>query len=94
MRPPQTDRCELCGRDKPLTFHHLIPRKMHRKRKVRERFDREEIVSRGIWVCRLCHRQIHRFHDQQTLALELNTRDALMRETRMAGFLAWARKQR
>lgn len=67
---------------------------MHGRRRVRERFDREEMTSRGIWVCRLCHRQIHRLHDQQTLAMSLNTREALVREPQMASFLAWARRQK
>ena len=94
MRPPQTDRCELCGRDKPLTFHHLIPRKMHRKRRIRAQFRREEMVSRGLWVCRLCHRQVHRLYNQEELATRLNTRGALASAPEMNSFLRWARKQK
>ncbi|MFP4066189.1 MAG: hypothetical protein ACLFRR_09925 [Spirochaetaceae bacterium] len=89
-----TDRCELCGRRKPLSFHHLIPRKNHRKRRFRRHYDREELTSRGLWLCRLCHRQIHRFYSEEELGERLHSREALLSEPRMARFLAWARKQK
>ena len=94
MKRDAPDRCELCGREKPLTFHHLIPRKTHRKRAIRARHSRAELITRGIWLCRLCHRQIHRFYDERELADRLNTKDALESEPQMARFLEWARKQK
>ncbi len=87
-------RCELCGRHKPLSFHHLIPKKTHSKRRFQRLFSKEERTGRGIWVCRLCHRQIHRFFTEVELAESYNTREALVAEPQMASFLAWARKQR
>lgn len=93
MKPPQPGRCELCQRKKPLTFHHLIPRKTHRKPRIRRRFHRDELHSRGLWVCRLCHSQLHRFYTEEHLAETLNTRDRLLEEPEMVRFLAWARRQ-
>lgn len=94
MKPPQPTACTLCGRDKPLTFHHLIPRKVHGKRHWRANHSREELARNGIWVCRLCHRQIHRFFSEADLAESLNTAAALRKEPQMARFIGWARKQK
>jgi len=91
---PAPERCELCGRIKPLTFHHLIPRSLHKKRTVQARFDKTERVSRGLWICRLCHRQIHRLYSRRRLAEELNSREALVSEPEMEKFLSWARRQK
>jgi len=93
-KPAPADHCELCGREKPLTFHHLIPRKNHRKRRFRRDFDRDELKSRGLWLCRLCHRQIHRFYSEDELGQRLNSREALLAEPQMLRFLEWARKQK
>lgn len=87
-------RCELCDRDTALTFHHLIPRRAHGKRRIRERFDRRDLHTRGLWLCRLCHRQLHRFYSEMELAERLNTRERILAEPAMQRFLAWARKQK
>jgi hypothetical protein len=94
MKPPVPERCELCHREKTLTFHHLIPKKTHRKRRIRYRYHRDELHHRGLWVCRLCHRQLHRFFSEEQLAEDLNTRDRILEEPAMVRFLAWARRQR
>lgn len=86
--------CQLCGRDVPLTFHHLIPRKNHRKRFFQRRFDREEMRTRGVWLCRDCHRAIHRLYDERTLGQHLNTLEALRAEPAMQRHVAWVSRQR
>jgi hypothetical protein len=86
--------CELCGRETALSFHHLIPRKNHRKRRFKKRYSTQELKSRGLWLCSLCHRQIHRFYSEDELGRRLNTREALLQEPEMQRFLRWARKQR
>ncbi|NBC29915.1 MAG: hypothetical protein GVY29_07975 [Spirochaetes bacterium] len=90
----QATRCELCGREASLSFHHLIPRKNHRKRRFKRQYDTRELKSRGLWLCRLCHRQIHRFYSEDELGTRLNTRAALLAEPQILRFLEWARKQR
>jgi hypothetical protein len=93
-KPAQSQACQLCGRETSLTFHHLIPKKTHRKRRVLRRFPREELHTRGLWLCRLCHRQLHRFYSEEELAESLNTREAIIADPSMARFLVWARKQK
>ena len=68
----KTGRCCLCGRDTELTFHHLIPRKVHRRARFRKHATRTELQA-GIDLCRLCHRGLHRLYDEMTLAKRLNS---------------------
>ena len=93
-KPAQPQACELCRRETSLTFHHLIPKKTHRKRRVLRRFARDELHTRGLWLCRLCHRQLHRFYSEDELAETLNTRKSILNDPHMARFLGWARKQK
>lgn len=84
--------CALCGRRAPLTFHHLVPRKVHRRPRFRRGYSREELAT-GVEVCSLCHSAIHRFHDEMTLATRLNTLEALRADPALARHAAWAAKQ-
>jgi hypothetical protein len=85
--------CELCGREKPLTFHHLIPRKCHRKKWFLRHFDKVEMKTRGLDLCRDCHRHLHRSFDEQTLGRHYNTREALMAQEEISKFVAWVKKK-
>ena len=66
-RTPAPNRCELCGRDKPLTFHHLIPRKNHNKNRFRKRYAKGEMRTRGLYLCRPRHSGIHDLIDEKEL---------------------------
>jgi len=85
--------CALCGRALPLTFHHLIPRMMHRRPYFQRRFSAEQLDS-GIDVCRPCHDAVHRFFDEQTLGRELNTLQALLAREEIQRHVRWAARQR
>jgi hypothetical protein len=92
----KTGPCELCGRPgKSLTFHHLIPRHCHRKRRFRNRFTVEEMRSSGLWLCRACHGGIHDLiPDEQTLGWSYNTRGLLLAHEGVRKHVAWVRKQK
>lgn len=85
--------CATCGRDTVLTFHHLIPRKLHRRARFRRDYDRETL-ARGIHVCLACHRGIHRSYDEMTLAMRLNTLPSLLDDPVLARHFAWVAKQK
>lgn len=93
MARDTSGRCELCGREQPLTFHHLIPRKMHRRPRFRKRYSREQL-NRGVLLCRLCHRAVHRLYDEMELAQRLNSLTALRADPAVARHLAWAARQK
>ncbi len=87
--------CELCGREKPLTEHHLIPRAVHGKKYFQKRFSKEEMTHRRISICRKCHKGIHRLiPDEKELARDYNTREALLTHERVAKHVAWVAKQK
>ncbi len=85
--------CELCGRIRPLTFHHLIPRANHGNKWFRKRFSRDEMRGRGAWLCRACHDKVHELFDEKTLGRTFNRIEALRAEPEVARFVAWVRKR-
>lgn len=93
MKLPKDEICATCRRERETTFHHLIPKKMHRKRVVQEQFSKEELMHTGIWVCRDCHKEIHRIFSHQELAETYNSLQALLNHDRFNSFLNWVKKQ-
>lgn len=87
-----SDRCELCHRRRPLTFHHLIPRTLHSNKWFKKNFTREQMAA-GLNVCRDCHGAIHRFIPEKRLGREYNTRKKLLAEPQVAQFVAWIAKR-
>lgn len=77
----------------PLTFHHLIPRKVHRRPHFKRRYDRETLNA-GIMVCRRCHRGIHRQYDEMTLAKSFNSLEALLADAPLSAHFQWVAKQK
>lgn len=87
-------RCELCGREKPLTFHHLIPKAVHGKKRFAKRYSKQEMQARGINVCRLCHNGIHDLISEKELAENFTTKEALLEHPAIAKHVAWVKKQK
>ena len=92
--PASTKTCQLCDRERPLTFHHLIPKKTHKRTYVRNRFTKQEMQARGIYLCKDCHRVVHRFIDHRSLAMSYNTLEALQQHPEIEKFVGWVKKQR
>ncbi len=84
--------CELCARHTALTFHHLIPRKLHRRPRFQKDFSAEQLNA-GLRICYACHRGIHRLYDEMTLAQRLNSRAALLADPAVAKHVAWVARQ-
>ena len=87
-------RCELCGRVKPLTFHHLIPKAVHGRKRYQKRHSKQELRTRGIHVCRLCHNGIHDLISERELADRFTTTESLLEHPALMRHIAWARKQK
>jgi 5-methylcytosine-specific restriction endonuclease McrA len=86
-------QCPCCGREVALTFHHLIPRKVHRRPRFRKNFDRE-LLNRGMFLCRRCHNGIHKRYDEMTLARDFSTPEALLTDPDLQRHFNWVAKQR
>jgi hypothetical protein len=87
-----TGRCPGCKRHAALTFHHLIPRKMHRRRRFKTAYNREQL-ARGIYLCRLCHDGIHQRFDELTLALHYHDARRLLAAPELESHFQWVSRQ-
>lgn len=85
--------CALCHRHCALTFHHLIPRKLHRRTFFQKNASKEERQA-GIYICRPCHSGLHKLYDEVQLGKNLNTLDALQADEAIARHVAWVAKQK
>ena len=85
--------CMLCARQVPLTFHHLIPRKMHRRPYFQKHYSKRQL-EHGVWLCQLCHKAIHRLYDEMTLAKQFNSLQKLAQDPSIIRHVEFAQKQR
>jgi len=93
MAQDNIGHCCLCQRHCPLTFHHLIPKKMHRRSRFKKQFSKAEL-NQGINICRRCHSGIHDLHDEMTLAKQYSTLEALQSDLQLSRHVAWVAKQK
>lgn len=89
----ESDVCPFCKRRVELTFHHLIPKKVHRRQFFKKKYSRQEL-RQGLEVCRLCHDGIHDLFDEMKLAKELRTYEALVEHEAFRRHFSWVAKQR
>lgn len=85
-------QCRLCKRMTHLTFHHLIPRKMHRRTYFKKHYSRETLND-GIDLCHQCHSGIHKLYDEMQLARVFNTVEALLDDPAVSRHVAWVARQ-
>jgi hypothetical protein len=94
--PPPNDPprvCALCSRAAPqLTRHHLVPRTLHKRPRIRRSFTREERHT-VILLCRPCHKQIHAVLTESELARNYTTVAALAAHPDIARFVDWIARQ-
>lgn len=88
------DLCELCLRKNlKLTFHHLVPRKMHKKKYIRKAHPNIEFNKYGIHVCIPCHKQLHNTFSHRELALTYYTIERILMSDLMCAAIAFNAKQ-
>jgi hypothetical protein len=85
--------CPLCGRESSLTLHHLIPKKLHRRKFYRKNYSKGEL-NQGVEVCRLCHNGIHDLYDEMTLAKRFASLKLLQTDAALRKHFGWVAKQR
>ncbi|ARN75300.1 hypothetical protein [Oceanicoccus sagamiensis] len=91
-RGAQVGSCPLCQRQTNLTFHHLIPKKMHRRSFFKKHYKRQQLAA-GIYICRQCHTGIHTLFTEMTLAKELNTVKQLRQNKALNKHCRWVARQ-
>lgn len=85
--------CELCNREKQLTFHHLIPKKNHKINYIKKKYSSININTYGINICRDCHKMIHKIIPHKSLALEYNSKEKLQNHSDLKKFILWVKTQ-
>lgn len=89
----KSGQCPLCQRECALTFHHLIPRKMHRRTYFRKHYSREQL-NQGIAICRACHNGIHKTYDEMQLAKHFHNLASLQQDPTLARHFQWVARQK
>lgn len=84
--------CELCGREATTTFHHLIPRTLHSKKRFKVRYSYEQLQC-GLDLCKLCHHAVHHLLSERELGEKYYTRRLLLENEAIRRHVAWAKKQ-
>jgi len=85
--------CELCKREKELTFHHFIPRCLHKNKWFKKIFTREE-MNMGIDICKEdCHKEIHKLINEKEMGRSFNTIQKLMRHTKVKRYIKYIKNQ-
>lgn len=85
--------CPLCRRLTHLTFHHFVPRKVHRRAHFKKHFTKDQL-NQGVALCRQCHSGIHRFYDEMHIAKHLSTLDSLRADPPLRTHFDWVSRQR
>ena len=85
--------CRFCQRNVALTFHHLIPRKLHKRKRFAKRYSRDELNA-GIMICQRCHKGLHKLYSETELGSELNSEQALLEDAAVVKHIAWVAKQK
>lgn len=92
MARSRVGECELCQRERRLTFHHLIPVTLHKNRWFKNRFTRDE-MAQGVLLCVDCHSAVHKFATEKELGRAYSTLDALRAHPDIRRFVRWVSRQ-
>lgn len=92
-RRSREGECPLCLRHTFLTFHHLIPKKMHRRTFFKKQFSKAELAV-GVDICRKCHDGIHRTYNEMELAKQFSTLESLKADEKLQAHFEWVAKQK
>lgn len=102
---PDYSSCDMCERHMKLTFHHLIPKALHRKYIKKNRLPSNLTAEPGFkmgaflgnfgaYLCRPCHSAVHRCEPNRALAEEYNTIDRLLAHPKIGAWAAFNSKQK
>ncbi|KAG6916841.1 hypothetical protein DXG01_005140 [Tephrocybe rancida] len=89
----RTEECEICDRQVPLTYHHLIPRSTHTK-VLKKKWHPENMLNSVAWLCRPCHNVVHHIATNEELAREFFTVELLLKREEITKWRNYASKQR
>ncbi|KAF5335773.1 hypothetical protein D9611_009682 [Ephemerocybe angulata] len=89
----RTKECEICERQVPLTYHHLVPRSVQTKA-LKKGWHTEAMLNKVAWLCRPCHSVVHRVASNEELAQSYHTVELLLEREDVQRWQRYASKQR
>ncbi|TGZ80166.1 hypothetical protein EX30DRAFT_320474 [Ascodesmis nigricans] len=89
----RTTECEICDREGNVTYHHLIPRSVHKK-VLKRGWHQEWRLNVVAWLCRPCHSAVHRCASNEELAREYYTVEKLLEREDIQKWRNYISKQR
>ncbi|KAF4588059.1 hypothetical protein EYR38_010020 [Pleurotus pulmonarius] len=89
----RTTECEICERQVPLTYHHLIPRSTHAK-VLKRKWHPQSMLNSVAWICRPCHNVVHSVARGEDLAQNYYTVELLLAREDIQKWRRYAAKQR
>jgi hypothetical protein len=85
--------CELCQSENVHSFHHFIPRALHRNKWFKKRYTREQ-MREGLNLCKPCHDAIHDLiPDEKELGRHYNTMEKLLAHPQVAAYVKWKKER-
>lgn len=85
--------CTLCERTTDLSFHHLIPRKLHKRKRFAKQYSKDQL-NKGLMLCHLCHKGLHRLYNEMELGTRFNTEQTLRNDETIARHMGWVARQK
>jgi hypothetical protein len=92
LESKKINNCLLCEREWPLTFHHLIPKTLHKKKWYQKNYTHEE-MQEGVDLCEDCHEAIHDFISEKDLGKHYNSLAKLQQHPKVKNFTKWVSKR-
>jgi hypothetical protein len=80
--------CQLCGKERLLTSHHLVPRSVENdvdEAIYVDEIDQRKPLTRTVFICKKCHVFLHQWFTNQVLATKYNTLEKLLEWYKLEG---------
>ena len=83
--------CSICGTTLNLTEHHLIPKSIQNRKKIKNT-NKEELTGKTIPLCFTCHSTLHSMFTEKELSENLYSIELIKQNTQFNNFIKWKLK--
>lgn len=85
--------CSICGANSDLTEHHLIPKSIQNRKKIKNT-NKEEVTGKTIPLCFTCHSALHNMFTEKELSENLYSLELIQQNTQFNKFIKWKIKHK
>lgn len=83
--------CSMCGATSNLTEHHLIPKSIQNRKKIKNT-NKEELTGKTIPLCFTCHSTLHSMFTEKELSENFYSIELIKQNTQLNNFIQWKLK--